>query len=81
MSFVFPFTGKKYVAGDAFLYEFVVHYEFDDDLLIKTFRAYSVVLNPDPGAGVTKSVLPGFDPIPEVVTRSEAIDGSSAGSR
>ncbi|KAF2848077.1 hypothetical protein T440DRAFT_470428 [Plenodomus tracheiphilus IPT5] len=66
MTFVFPFTGKSYAAGDKFIYEFVVHYELDDNLLITTFRAYSVVLNPSAGAGVTQSGLAGFEPVPDI---------------
>lgn len=64
MDFVFPFTGKTYKAGDEFVYEFVVHYEFDDNMLIKTFRGYSMVLNPDKGAGIHEEVLPGYPALP-----------------
>ncbi len=37
-----------------------VHYEFNDDGLIQTWRAFSVVQYPDPGAGIKKEVLPGW---------------------
>lgn len=66
MQFPFPFTGKTYVAGDEAIYEFVVHYELNDDLLITTFRTFSTTLIPDAGAGVIKTVLPEFDPLPEL---------------
>ena len=40
--------------------EFSVHYDFNDDGLIQTWRAFSVVQYPDPGAGIKKEVLPGW---------------------
>ena len=41
-----------------------MHYEFDDNMLIKTFRGYSMVLNPDKGAGIHEEVLPGYPALP-----------------
>lgn len=38
-----------------------VHYEYNDDLLMTTFRSFSEVLDPDPGSGIVKEVLPGYD--------------------
>lgn len=43
-----------------------MHYEFDHELRITTFRAYSVVLNPSPGFGVCQKVIEGFEPLPEL---------------
>jgi len=35
-------------------------------MLIKTFRGYSMVLNPDKGAGIHEEVLEGYEPLPAV---------------
>ena len=37
-----------------------VHYEYNDELLLTTYRSFSEVLNPDPGHGIMKEVLPGY---------------------
>ncbi|MCJ1346003.1 hypothetical protein MMC31_004214 [Peltigera leucophlebia] len=60
IDFGFPFTGKTYKKGEEFVYEIVVHYEFNDDGLISGWRAFSVVQYPDPGAGIKKEILPGW---------------------
>ncbi|KAK7702706.1 hypothetical protein SLS57_011257 [Botryosphaeria dothidea] len=73
LPFPFPFDGKTYKKGDKFVYPIIsVHYEYDDDLLIKTFRSFGQVLTPGPGEGVKQEVLPGFDPIPETTITAEA---------
>ncbi|KAI9676067.1 MAG: hypothetical protein M1817_000810 [Caeruleum heppii] len=56
----FPFTGKKYKKGDKFGYPLIVHYEFDDDLLIKSLRAFAEPPAEDPGQGILKEILPGY---------------------
>ncbi|ERF73024.1 hypothetical protein EPUS_07118 [Endocarpon pusillum Z07020] len=61
IDFPFPFTGKTYKKGEKFTYPIIVHYEYNDDLFITTFRSFSEVLNPDPGYGIAKEVLPGYD--------------------
>lgn len=38
------------------------HYEHNDDMLLTTFRGFSEVINPDPGHGIYKQILPGFEP-------------------
>ena len=37
------------------------HYEYDDNYLMTTFRSFSEVLNPDPGYGICKEILPGYE--------------------
>lgn len=39
---------------------FSCHYEFNDDGLIQTWRCFSEVQRPDPGAGIKQDILPGY---------------------
>ncbi|KAI9783198.1 MAG: hypothetical protein M1839_004038 [Geoglossum umbratile] len=76
----FPFDGKIYKKGEAFVYSVIVHYEYNDDLLITTFRAFGEVLKPDGGEGVQRTVLPGFDPIPETISLQVSGSETSGGT-
>ncbi|KAI9765800.1 MAG: hypothetical protein M1840_007082 [Geoglossum simile] len=64
IDFPFPFDGATYKKGDSFVYPIIVHYEYDDNLLMTTFRAFAQVVIGHPGEGIKQQVLPGFDPIP-----------------
>ena len=49
------------------------HYEYNDDMLLTTFRGFSEVINPDPGHGICKQILPGFEPTEDYATRHRKI--------
>ncbi|KAL6720622.1 hypothetical protein ACLMJK_002547 [Lecanora helva] len=57
----FPFTGKTYRRGEVFEYASIVHYEFNEDSQITTFRSFCEIQQPDPGSGIVKDVLPGYE--------------------
>ncbi|KAL9585334.1 MAG: hypothetical protein Q9212_001593 [Teloschistes hypoglaucus] len=76
--FVFPFTGKTYKAGDKFVYPAIVHYEYNDDYLLTTFRGFSEVLQPDPGCGITKDILPGWEYVGDRKVNNWRIESKSS---